>query len=164
MSKNPSNTQDFSEQGNLIADIRIRWYDDTLLNRVQGRQSIRFFLECLGVTADVACDIFEVLVEAYRDGSAVSVSQIKEEVIKKIEKRGDENKGTTERNIQIWIKFFRDIEMIQMIGSGKSAKYMLYGGRKPSEVFITHTKAQVIDRASMFIVRALEKVEREYDI
>lgn len=146
---------------NLLSEIHLRWYDDSTLMLEDKRELVKLFLNTVGVSRDVAADVFEVLLLTKMEGIALTTSEIKDEIIKLRRGRGlDTQKGLTNRNIQIWLKFFRDIELAQRIGD----RYFFSGNKKPSTVFIEHTKPNIIDKTSDYIARLLEEIEQRYGI
>ena len=146
---------------NLLSEIRLKWYDDSSLMLEDRRELVKLFLNSLGVSRDVAADIFEILLMAGAEDIAPTTAEIKERIIRLRRKRGiDTEKNLSDRNIQIWLKFFRDIELVQRIGD----RYMFSGNKKPSMAFVEHTKPDIIDRTSDYIYRLLGEIERRYEI
>jgi hypothetical protein len=145
---------------NLLSDIRLKWYDDSSLMIKDSRKLIELFLDSVGVSRDIAADIFEVLLMAKSEGLGLTTSEIKERVIDLREKRGGVRKGLSDRNIQIWLKFFRDLELVERIGS----RYMFTGYRKPSALFMERTKPEIIDKSVDYIHRLLREIETGYEI
>ena len=146
----------------LLADINLKWYDDTALMLEDREELVKLFLDCLGVSRDVAIDMFEVLLIAKSDGISLTSREIKNEIIKLRKSRGveDPKKGLSDRNIQIWLKFFRDLEMVERLGD----RYLFKKNKIPSKVFIEKTKPEVIDKCSDFIYRLLQEIEKRYEI
>lgn len=146
---------------NLLSDIRLRWYDDSSLQQEDRRKLVELFLDSVGVTRDVAVDIFEVLLAARNKSISLTSSEIKEGVIKLREKRGEKaDKSLSDRNIQVWLKFFRKLELVERIGS----RYHFANNRKPSTLFMERTKPRVIDKSVDFICRLLQEIEEAYGI
>ncbi len=144
-----------------MSEIHLRWYDDSSLMLEDKRELVKLFLSTMGVSRDVAADVFEILLLTSAGDIAFTTAEIKEEIIKLRKKRGvDPGKGLSNRNIQIWLKFFRDIELVQRIGD----RYFFSGNKRPSTVFIENTKPNIIDRTSDYISRLLEEIERRYEI
>ena len=146
---------------NLLSDIRLKWYDDTSLLQEDRRKLIELFLDSIGVSREVASDLFEVLVIARSESIALTSAQIKEKIIELRETRGQKaDSGLSNRNIQIWLKFFKELDMVEKIG----ARYLFSGNKKPSEVFSEKTKQTIIDPSIAYIERVLKKIESEYSI
>lgn len=146
---------------NLLSEICLRWYDDSSLMLEDKRELVKLFLRAIGVSRDVAADVFEILLLASAEDIAFTTAEIKEEIIKLRKGRGaDPGKGLSERNIQIWLKFFRNLELVQRIGD----RYFFTGNKRPSAVFIENIKPDIIDRTSDYISRLLEEIERRYEI
>lgn len=147
---------------NLLSDMRLKWYDDTSLALDDRREIVEIFMDSIGVTRDVAVDMFEILLMAKADDIALTREEIKKQILDLREKRGvkDTKKGLTDRNIQIWLKFFRDIEFIERIGR----RYVFKGNKKPSDVFIENTKPEIIDKTVDYVHRLLGELENRYDI
>ncbi len=146
---------------NLLSDIRLRWYDDDSLLSNEPRALIELFLDSLGVSRDVAADIFEVLLTAKSEGVGLTTSQIKQRIIELREKRGsDTESGLCKRNIQIWMGFFRELELVERIGS----RYFFSGNKKPSTLFMERTKPNIIDKSTDYIHRLLQEIEKGYSV
>ena len=147
---------------NLLSDMRLKWYADTSLALDDRREIVEIFMDSIGVTRDVAVDMFEILLMAKADDIALTREEIKKQILDLREKRGvkDTKKGLTDRNIQIWLKFFRDIEFIERIGR----RYVFKGNKKPSDVFIENTKPEIIDKTVDYVHRLLGELENRYDI
>lgn len=146
---------------NLLADIRLKWYDDSSLLTDDSRKLVELLMDSLGVSRDIAVDLFEVLLLARAKGVGLTSSEIRDGILELRSARGDKGgRGLSFRNVQIWLKFFRDLELIDRIGS----RYLFSGNKKPSAVFIEKTKPEVIDRSVDFIHRLLEEIEKSYNI
>ncbi|MFN3528062.1 MAG: hypothetical protein ACK4YO_03065, partial [Candidatus Altarchaeaceae archaeon] len=66
----------------------------------------------------------------------------------------------SKRTVQFWIKFFKEIKMIESIKN----RYIFSGNRIPSEVFMNYTKPLIIDESVKFIVNVLKRIEEKYNI
>lgn len=145
---------------NKISDIHLRWYDDTALFTENSRGLIKLFLNSIGIRSEIASEIFEVLVKYNAEGVAPTTNEIEKEILKK--NPDDENqKGSTLRSIQIWLKYFREIKLIDKIG-GKKGRYVFSGNRKPSEAFRHYTKELIIDESANYSEKILKKIEEKY--
>lgn len=146
---------------NLLSEIHLKWYDDSSLMTEDRKELVKLFLNTIGASRDVAADIFEILLLTNAEDIALTTVEIKKEIIKLRKKKGPDNeKGLTGRNIQIWLKFFRDIELVQRIGD----RYFFTGNKRPSTVFIEYIKPNIIDKTSDYIARLLEEIEDRYEI
>jgi hypothetical protein len=146
---------------NLISDIRLKWYDDSSLHSEDKRKLLELFLDSVGVSRDVPADIFEVLLIARSKGIGLTAGEIREGVLQLRERRGLEvDKSLSSRNMQIWLKFFRDLELVERMGS----RYHFAGNKKPSALFIERTKPNVIDKSADYIYRLLQEIEKGYSI
>ena len=146
---------------NLLSDIRLKWYDDESLLLENPRDLASLFLDCLGVSRKTAVDVFEVLLIAKSKGVGLTSEEIKSDIIALRKKRKEPVEDSlTLRNIQIWLKFFRELELIEKLGF----RYMFSGNKKPSDAFIEKTKPEVIDRSAAYIHRLLKAVEKGYEI
>lgn len=147
---------------NLLSDIRLKWYDDSSLMLEKKRELIELFLDTLGVSRDVAVDIFEVLVKAKRDDMGLTTTEIRSEIIKLRKERKVKNieDGLTKRNIQIWLKFFRDIGMIERFGF----RYRFTKNKTPSVAFKEYTKPDIIDKSAEYMYKLLKEIENRYGI
>ncbi len=147
---------------NLIADVRLKWYDESCLGVDENRELVRILLDSLGVTRDVALDIFEVLLMAKSDGISMTGREIKDKVIvlRKERKVKKPKKGLTDRNIQLWLRFFREIDLIERVGS----RHLFSGNKKPSKVWFEKTKPNIIDKSAENIHKILLELEKRYEI
>jgi len=73
---------------------------------------------------------------------------------------GEIDDSLSERNIQMWLKFFKDIKMIECIND----RYFFSGDKFPSEVFEIYVKPLIIEESVKFIERLLKKVEESYEL
>ncbi len=146
---------------NLISDIRLRWYDESYLE-AEDRELVRILLNSLGVTREVALDIFEVMLIAKSAGISSTRREIRNRVIELRKERGIENpsNGLTDRNIQLWLRFFREVDLVERIGS----RYLFSGNKKPSRVWLERTKPNIIDKSAENIHKILLELERRYEI
>jgi len=147
---------------NLISDVRLKWYDESCLGVEENRELVRILLDSLGVTRDVASDIFEVLLMAKSDGISITSKEIKDRVIdlrneRKVKKPAE---GLTDRNIQLWLRFFREIDLVERVGS----RHLFSGNKKPSKVWMEKTKPNIIDKSAENIHKILLELERRYEI
>jgi len=147
---------------NLISDIRLKWYDESCLGVEENRELVRILLDSLGVTRDVALDVFEVLLMAKSDGISMTGREIKDKVIvlRKERKMKKPAKGLTDRNIQLWLRFFREIDLIERVGS----RHLFSGNKKPSKVWVERTKPNIIDKSADNIHKILLELEKRYEI
>ena len=147
---------------NLISDIRLKWYDESCLGVEGNRELVRILLDSLGVTRDVALDVFEVLLMARSDGISMTGREIKDKVIELRKKRRVKKprNGLTDRNIQLWLRFFREIDLIERVGS----RHLFSGNKKPSKVWMEKTKPNIIDKSAENIHKILLELEKRYEI
>jgi len=145
---------------NLISDVRLRWYDSSCLHVDNDRELVKIFLDSLGVTRDIASDIFEVLLIAKSDGISLTGKEIKNEIIKlRKEREVQTDKGLTDRNIQLWLKFFRELDLIDRVGN----RYLFSANKKPSDVWVEKTRP-LIEKSAENIHRILLELEKRYEI
>lgn len=146
---------------NLLSEITLRWYDDSSLIVEDRRELVELFINSLGITRETAADIFEVLLIAKSKDMSLTTNQIKEAVIELRTARGkDVDRNLTMRNIQIWIKFFRELGFLEKVGR----RYLFKGNQNPSKVFRENVKPQIVDNSCEFLARVLEKLEENYRI
>lgn len=145
----------------LISDIRLRWFDDSSLLTEDKRELVELFLESIGVSSDVARDVFEVVLIAKARDVRLTSSQIKEWVLelRRTRARKDADEGLSDRNIQIWLRFFREMRLLDKLGD----KYFFTGNKKPSAAFREYTKP-IADESFNYVFKVLEKLEKEYKI
>ena len=145
---------------NKISNIQLIWYDDTTLLTENPRKLVKLFLSSIGITSDIAADIFEVLVKYNAKGIAPTSKEIEKEILKK--KNSENGEEFSFRIIQIWLKYFREIKLIDRIGSKKKSRYVFSGNRKPSEAFMQYTKPFIIDESVNYSEKILKKMEGKY--
>ena len=144
---------------NLISDIHLRWYDDTTLLTENPGKLVKLFLNSIGITSEIAADIFEVLVKYNAKGVAPTTKEIEKEILAK--NKDKEVEEFSLRIIQIWLKYFREIKLIDKIG-GKKGRYVFSGNKKPSEAFMQYTKPLIIDESVNYSGKILKKMEERY--
>lgn len=145
---------------NLISDIRLRWYDESSLLEEEPRKLVELFLKSMGISSDVASDILEVLLIARSKEISLTCKEIKDQIKVLRKKRGvNDASGLTDRNVQIWLKHFKNMKLIERIKS----KYMFSKNKRPGVVFSEETKP-IIEETLAYIQRILEKLEKTYDI
>lgn len=146
---------------NLLSEITLRWYDDSSLIAEDRRELVERFMNSLGITRGVASDLFEVLLIYKAKGDSITSQELKKEIIKLRENRKCiSNDSITLRNIQIWLKYFIKIGLIEKIGG----RYLFKGNRKPSVVFKENVRPEVIDKSADYMQRLLERLEAAYEI
>jgi hypothetical protein len=124
------------------------------------RKLTEIFLGSLGISSDIAVDVMEVLLKARAEDVALRTAEIRDSVLKlRKERKIKEKKGLTLRNIQIWIKYFKEIKLVDRVGE----RGRFTGNKKPSEAFSEYTKP-VIYESSSFVENVLKKAEEAYGI
>ncbi|MCX6695326.1 MAG: hypothetical protein NTU61_03435 [Candidatus Altiarchaeota archaeon] len=144
-----------------IADIQFRWFDDSSLLTDDPREALEVFLGSIGVTSDVALDLFEVLLISRHHDLALSTREIKANIVELRKRRRvrELEKGLTDRNIQVWLSYFNRIGLIDSLGG----KHRFTGNKKPSRAFREETMP-LVEECLKFSERALLKVEEYYKI
>jgi hypothetical protein len=146
---------------NLLSQITLKWYDDSSLIAEDRRELVELFLDSIGITREVAADIFELLLIARSKGLSLTSRDIMEGIIEMRAHRGcAPDDSLTLRNIQIWLKYFRSLGLLEKIGG----RYFFKGNKKPSAVFRESVKPEVIDKSADYLARVLEKLEDRYNI
>ena len=109
----------------------------------------------------------EILLLNKRKGIHLKSDEIRNEVIEMRKKRkelgefdGEIEESLSERNVQIWLKFFKDIKMVECIND----RYFFSGDKFPSEAFEIYVKPLIIDESVRFIGRLLKKIEENYGL
>ena len=145
---------------NLLSELTLKWYDDSSL-MLEDRELVELFLDSLGISRGIAADVFEVLLRAKAKNISMSSKEIRNEVLdlRKQRKQSPDDSSTL-RNVQLWIKYFRKIGMLEKVGD----RYLFKGNRKPSLVFRENVKPEVIDKTAEYLIRALERLEECYEI
>ena len=142
-----------------VADVTLRWFDDTTLLADEPRKLVEVFLEALGITSDVARDLMEILLAQCAKDHPLTTQEIKERILELRGERGQEVKGLTDRNLQVWLKYFREIRLADRVGG----RHRFTGNKTPLAAFKENTRP-VIDDTLNYIQRALEKLEDAYGI
>ncbi len=146
---------------NLLSQITLKWYDDSSLMAEDNRELVELFLDSIGITREIASDIFELLLIARSKGLSLSSKEIMKGITEMRERRGKSpDDSLTLRNIQIWLKYFRSLGLLEKIGG----RYFFKGNKKPSTIFRDYVKPEVIDKSADYLARVLEKLEDRYDI
>jgi hypothetical protein len=146
---------------NLLSQITLKWYDDSSLMAEDRRELVELFLDSAGITREIAADIFELLLIARSKGLSLTSREIRDGIAEMRERRGKSpDDSLTLRNIQIWLKYFRNLGLLEKIGG----RYFFKGNKKPSAVFREYVKPEVIDKSADYLARVLEKLEDRYGI
>jgi len=146
---------------NLLSEITLKWYDDSAFMLDDKREMVELFLDSLGVSRTIASDIFEVLLIAKSKNISLTCGQIRKDVAELRKARNQRiDEAATPRNIQLWLRFFRKIGLIEKVG----CRYMFKGNKRPSVAFREEVKPHVIDNSSDFLARLLEGLEKKYAI
>ncbi|MFH1125984.1 MAG: hypothetical protein V1703_02560 [Candidatus Altiarchaeota archaeon] len=145
----------------LVSDITLRWYDESSLEEDNPRSLLELLLDSMGITSDVARDLFHVLLVARAEDTALTVKQIRDAIIslRKMRNADKPEKGLTMRNIQVWLQYFREIKLLDKLGD----RYHFRGNRRPSKAFAEGTKP-MIEESSRYVERVLKRVEDAYGI
>ncbi|MFC2162637.1 hypothetical protein ACFLRF_03070 [Candidatus Altiarchaeota archaeon] len=143
----------------LLADIKLRWYDESSLLTDDKRELIELFLDSIGVTSNVARDLMEVMINARARDTALGAGQIKILIMELRRRRKDKDPmwGLTDRNLQVWLKYFQTIRLLDTFGGS----YRFTGNKKPSKAFKDYT-LQVVRESAAFSGRVLEKIDEAY--
>jgi len=151
----------------LLSKLQLCWFSDDELLKENPRDFVELFLNCLGISKGTASDIFEILLLNKKKGVHLTSDEIRNAVIEMRTKRkelgkfnGNINDSLSERNVQIWLKFFKDIKMIECIND----RYFFSGDKFPSEVFEIYVKPLIIDESVKFIEKLLKKIEENYGL
>ncbi|MBD3388902.1 MAG: hypothetical protein GF416_07530 [Candidatus Altiarchaeales archaeon] len=144
----------------LIADIKLRWYDDSALLAEEPRELLELLLDSVGVTSDVARDMMEVLLMARAKDVSLTTAEVKSGIAQLRASRKSKRRdfGMTDRNIQVWLRYFEDIGLLDSVGG----KHRFAANKTPSEAF-KRTK-EVIKESVKYTDKLLEKVEDAYGI
>lgn len=143
-----------------IADLTLRWFDESNLLEKDPRTLTRTFLAALGITSDVAVDIMDVLFRVRAEDRALRTREILDEIIRlRKERKVKDKKGLGLRNIQVWVKYFKSIKLVDRVGE----RVRFSGNRKPSEAFSEYTKP-IIEESVSFVGKVLVKTEEAYGI
>ena len=144
----------------LLADIKLRWFDESNLLLNGQRELLEAFMDSIGVTSEVAVDLMHVLLLARAKDVAISTAQVKEGIVRVRKQRRAKRPsfGLTDRNIQIWLRYFENIGLLDSIGG----KHRFASNKRPTDVF-QRTREVVLESLS-YSERLLGKVEEEYGI
>ncbi|PKP57489.1 MAG: hypothetical protein CVT88_04315 [Candidatus Altiarchaeales archaeon HGW-Altiarchaeales-1] len=151
----------------LLSKIELCWFSDDELLKENPRALVELFLDTLGASKGTASDIFEILLLNKRKGIHLKSDEIRNEVIEMRKKRkelgefdGEIEESLSGRNVQIWLKFFKDMKMVECIND----RYFFSGDKFPSEAFEIYVKPLIIDESVRFIGRLLKKIEENYGL
>ncbi len=144
----------------LLADIKLRWRDDSALITDDPRELLEAFLDSIGVTSDVARDLMEVLVMSRANDVPLTTAEVKEGIIELRRRRKVKriSYGLTDRNIQVWMNYFERIGLLDTVGG----KHRFTANKKPSEAF--KKTRQVVSESLKYSERVLEKMESAYGL
>lgn len=144
-----------------LADIQLRWFDDSTLLTDDPREVLELFLDSIGVTSDVARDLFEVLLISRHHDLALGTREIKANIIelRRRRKAKEGDKGLTDRNIQVWLSYFNKIGLVDSIGG----KHRFSGNKKPSRAFAEET-VPLVQECLKFSEKVLKRVEDAYKL
>ncbi|VVB52437.1 Uncharacterised protein [uncultured archaeon] len=141
-----------------LFDVSLRWFDDGTLLVEEPRQILEQFLLSLGVSAPVAADVLEVFVLARKADRALSLRAVMEGVAEIRRRRGAvEGKGLGERNIQVWLKWYVEIGLLEKSGR----LYRFYANKLPADAFRESVKPNA-ERALAYVERAADKMQVAY--
>jgi len=151
----------------LLSKIELCWFSDDELLKENPRALVELFLNSLGASKGTASDIFEILLLNKRNGIHLTSDEIRNAVIEMRKKRkelgefdGEIEDSLSGRNVQIWLKFFKDIKMVECIND----RYFFSGDKFPSDVFEIYVKPLIIDESVRFIRKLLKKIEESYGL
>lgn len=144
----------------LLADLKLRWYDDSNLLEEEPRVLLELFLDSIGVTSDVARDLVEVMLMARANDVPLTMREVKDGIIE-LRKRRKVKKitfGLTDRNIQVWLAYFETIGLMDEM----KGRYRFTGNKKPSEAFKRTRK--VIEEGVKYSEKLVARLEDAYQI
>jgi hypothetical protein len=149
-----------TKMAELLADIKLRWYDDSALMEDDPRAITELFLDSIGVTSDVAWDLMEIMLMARARDTPLTWEEVKAGIVelRRRRKTKDPEFGMTDRNVQIWLKYFETIGLMDEIGG----KYRFFGNKTPSEAF-KRTK-QIVGESLKYSDKLVAKLEAAYGI
>ncbi len=146
---------------NQLANLKLRWYDESGLTSDDPQTLLSLFLDAIGVTSPVARDIFHVLLSARSQDIGLSTADIKREVVALREREGrDVEEGLTDRNIQLWLAQFRELGLVDRLGR----RHRFTANKTPSRAFAENTIPDVIEPSIEYAKKALGKLEKSYGI
>ena len=143
----------------MLADVKLRWYDDSALLEDEPRALLEHFLDSIGITSDVARDLFEVMLLARARDVPLTTAEVKEGIIELRRRRAVRDTfGLTDRNIQIWLRYFQAIGMFDTI----DGRNRFASNKKPLEAF-ERTK-NVVRESLKYSDKLLSKLHKAYRI
>ncbi|MFH1404035.1 MAG: hypothetical protein ABIH11_07190 [Candidatus Altiarchaeota archaeon] len=145
----------------LLADIKFRWFDESALLTDDRRELVELFLDSIGITSDVARDLIEVLVNAKTKDVSLGAGEIKILILelRRRRKSKDPMWGLTDRNLQVWLKYFQNIRLIDNF----AGKYRFTSNKPPSRAFKDYTM-EVVKESAAFTERVLKRIEEVYEL
>lgn len=144
-----------------LCDVHLRWFDESSLDEDNPRRLLELALNALGITSDVARDLFQVLLAARVQDTSLTARQLRESVIalRRARKAVNPEEGLTMRNLHVWLQYFRSIRLVEKLGS----RYHFRGNKKPSRAFAEGTKP-LVDGSAGYVQRLLERLEVSYGV
>jgi len=144
-----------------LSDIQLRWFDDSALLTEDPRELLELFLSSIGITSDVARDLFEVLLISRHHDLALTTRGVKDNILELRRRRRvkDAERGLTDRNVQVWLTYFNKIGLVDSV----AGKHRFTGNKKPSRAFSEDVRP-VVEESLKFAERVLQKVEGAYRI
>ena len=143
-----------------LASIKLRLYDDSALLLYDRRNKLEVFLSSIGITSDVAADLFEALLLSKSREIPLTTSQLREGIVRlrNSKKLEDPEFGLTDRNIQIWLKNFQSIGLIEV----SNGRHRFHGNRTPSKTF--KRTRHIVDESLNMSEKILLDLEKAYGI
>ena len=144
----------------LLADIKLRWYDESALLADEPREVLELFLDSIGLTSDVARDLFEVMLMARARDVPLTTQEVKAGIVELRRRRGakEPDFGMTDRNIQIWLENFETMGLMDEVGG----RHRFTANKKPSEAF--NKTRQIVNESLKYSERLIAKLEDAYRI
>jgi hypothetical protein len=144
----------------LLADLKLRWYDDSALMAEEPREVLELFLDSIGVTSDVARDLMEVMLMARARDVPLTTKELKAGIIELRRRRHAEDPefGMTDRNIQVWLDYFATIGLFDSF----DGRHRFAANKRPSEAF--KRTRQVIEESVKYSEKLAAKLEKAYQI
>jgi hypothetical protein len=144
----------------LLADLKLRWYDDSATLEDDPRRLLEMFLDSIGVTSDVARDLMEVMLTARAKDVPLTSGQVRSGIMELRRRRGDKEPdfGMTDRNLQVWLEYFETIGLLDYVGG----RHRFHSNKKPSEAF--KRVKQVAAESLKYSEKLVTKLEAAYRI
>jgi len=143
-----------------IVTIKLKWLDESAFLEEGSEERVKLFLESIGISSDVASDLLQVMLLARAKELSLKTGQIRKGILELRKRRGDKDseKGLTDRNIQVWLKYYETIGLFERY----RGKHRFRSAKSPHDAF--KRCKQMTSESLKVSERLLELVQESYGI